>query len=139
MQKLFLNKPNLQKLFPKQIQVLETYPINSTVIKKLKKKFKLRLLGIGLKRFETVSDYYLASSGKRFETASDYLLISHSQKLFETICSFCQGELANSRKRFRTVSDYYLASSGKRFETVSVIPLLCLKSSNKYTNKDNKT
>ena len=57
----------------------------NALIKTLKKSFKLRLLGIGLKRFETVSDYYLASSGKRFETVSDYLLISHSQKLFETI------------------------------------------------------
>ena len=49
---------------------------------------QVSLLGIGLKRFETVSDYYLASSGKRFETVSDYLLISHSQKLFETIWNY---------------------------------------------------
>jgi hypothetical protein len=41
LQKLFLNKPNLQKLFPKQIQVLETYPINSTVIKKTKEEIQV--------------------------------------------------------------------------------------------------
>ena len=42
----------------------------------------------GLKRFETVSGYYVVSSGKRFETVSDYLLNSHSQKLFETIWNY---------------------------------------------------
>ena len=80
---------------------MKQYPIKYTLIKQFKKYCKVALPGVGLKRFETVLDYYLASSGKRFETVPDYLLISHSLELFETIRIFCQGELANCE----TVSD----------------------------------
>ena len=68
-----LNKPKFEELF-------ETIANKLYIHKKKERLCNLGLLGIGLTWFETVSDYYPASSMKRVETVSVYLLFSQSAK-----------------------------------------------------------